>query len=439
MKDLPRPLGFDAASAARAMAEGTLTSEALTKACLDRIESRDGVVKAWCYIDPDAALRTARDRDRARSAGTVLGPLHGIPLGVKDVIDTFDMPTTSNSPIYARYQPSIDAECVRIVRAQGAIILGKTDTVEFAAGGRRAATRNPWNVAHTPGGSSSGSAAAVADGQVPLAFGTQTAGSLIRPASYNSIYALKPTHGAVAWPGARQYAPSLDTIGWYGRSVADLDLVAKTFRLRGLQSKPNVALKDLKIGFCRSPNWHLAEPSSQRAFELAASRLKEAGAKVTPLDLPPLFDKLPAAQETIMHAEGLPHFLAEFVENHHLLHKDFRERVENAKGISSADIIAAQDIAAEGRRMFDTLFGADLDVVLTPAALGEAPRDVDAMGAWAMNIMWTLLHAPCLSIPVTKGPTGLPVGIQLVGPRFGEPRLLAIADALAPILDTDAG
>ncbi len=437
MNDQPLPLGLDAASAARAMAEGTLTSEALTKACLDRIESRDAEVKAWCYIDPDVALRTARDRDRSRSAGTVFGPLHGIPLGVKDVIDTCDMPTTSNSPIYARYQPSIDAECVRIVRAQGAIILGKTDTVEFAAGGRRAATRNPLNLAHTPGGSSSGSAASVADGQVPLAFGTQTAGSLIRPASYNGIYALKPTHGAVAWSGARQYAPSLDTIGWYGRSVADLELVAKTFRLRGLSAKPSVTLKGLKIGLCRSPNWHLAQPSSQKAFELASSRLSEAGASVKPLNLPPLFDKLPAAQDTIMHAEGLPHFLAEFVEHHHLLHQDFRDRVENAKGITAAEFIAAQDTAAEGRRSFDALFGADLDVVLTPAALGEAPLGVDAMGAWAMNIMWTLLHAPCLSIPVTKGPTGLPVGIQLVGPRYGEPRLLAIADALAPILDAD--
>jgi Asp-tRNA(Asn)/Glu-tRNA(Gln) amidotransferase A subunit family amidase len=419
------------------MAEGTLTSEALTKACLDRIESRDGQVKAWCYIDPDAALRTARDRDRSRSAGTILGPLHGIPLGVKDVIDTCDMPTTSNSPIYARYQPAIDAECVRIVRAQGAIILGKTDTVEFAAGGRRASTRNPFNLAHTPGGSSSGSAAAVADGQVPLAFGTQTAGSLIRPASYNGLYALKPTHGAVAWPGARQYAPSLDTIGWYGRSVADLALVAQTFRLRGMSLKSNVVLKDLKIGVCRSPTWHLAQPSSHNAFELASGRLAEAGVKVKPLELPPLFDKLPAAQDTIMHAEGLPHFLAEYVENQHLLHQDFRDRVENAKGIAAADLTAAYDISAEGRRIFDALFDADLDAVLTPAALGEAPLGSDAMGAWAMNTMWTLLHVPCLSVPVTKGPGGLPVGVQLVGPRFGEPRLLAIAETLAPIIDVN--
>ena len=430
----PRPLGLDAAEAARAIQQGSITAEGLVRACLDRIEARDGAVKAWAYVDPDAVLRIARDRDRSAAAGQILGPLHGVPIGVKDIIDTSDMPTASNSPIYAGYRPSIDAECVRIVRAQGAIVLGKTDTVEFAAGGRRAATRNPNNLAHTPGGSSSGSAAAVADGQVPLAFGTQTAGSLIRPASYNGIYALKPTHGAVAWPGARQYAPSLDTIGWYGRSVADLALVAGAFRLRGLGTPQSLALKGMKVGLCRSPNWHMTQPASRAAFELAGERLAAAGARVAALDLPSLFDTMPAAQETVMHAEGQPHFLAEAIENHHLLHQDFRDRVENVKGIEAGALVAAYDLAAEGRRVFDGLFGDDLDVVLTPAALGEAPLGVDPIGAWAMNVMWTLLHVPCLAIPVTTGAAGLPVGIQLIGPRFGEPKLLAIAEQLAPVL-----
>lgn len=438
MSALPLPLGHDAAGAARAIKDGKITAEALARACLDRIEARDGAVKAWAHVNPDAVLRVARDRDRSLAAGQYLGPLHGVPLGVKDVIDTCDMPTASNSPIYAGYQPSIDAECVRVVRGQGAIILGKTDTVEFAAGGRRAATRNPHNLAHTPGGSSSGSGAAVADGQVPLAFGTQTAGSLIRPASYNGIYALKPTHGAVAWPGARQYAPSLDTIGWYGRSVADLALVAQAFRLRGLSAAPSATLSGLKVGLCRSPTWHLTQAASRAAFELAGERLAAAGAHVATLELPALFDSLPVAQETIMHAEGMPHFLAEVIENGHRLHKDFKDRVENAKGIDADALVAAYDAAAEGRRMFDGLFGAGLDVVLTPSALGEAPLGVDLAGAWAMNVMWTLLHVPCVAIPVTTGPAGLPVGIQLVGPRFSEPRLLAIAGQVAPAIDRTA-
>ncbi len=435
MSGLPLPLGLDAAGAARAIKDRTVTAEALTRACLDRIEERDGAVKAWSYVNPDAALRTARDRDRSLAAGQDLGLLHGVPIGVKDVIDTCDMPTASNSPIYAGYQPSIDAECIRVVRGQGAIILGKTDTVEFAAGGRRAATRNPHNVAHTPGGSSSGSGAAVADGQVPLAFGTQTAGSLIRPASYNGIYSLKPTHGTVAWPGARQYAPSLDTIGWYGRSVADLSIVAQAFRLRGVGAAPSVALSCLKVGLCRSPNWHLTQSASRAAFELAGERLASAGAHVITLDLPALFDSLPAAQDMIVHVEGMPHFLAEMIENSHRLHKDFRERVENAKGIDAGALVAVYDRAAEGRRVFDGLFGADLDVVLTPAALGEAPLGADPAGGWAMNVMWTLLHVPCVAVPVTTGPTGLPVGVQLVGPRFSEPRLIAIAEQVASEID----
>jgi Asp-tRNA(Asn)/Glu-tRNA(Gln) amidotransferase A subunit family amidase len=324
---------------------------------------------------------------------------------------------------------------VRVVRAAGAIILGKAETVEFAAGGRRAATRNPHNSAHTPGGSSSGSAAAVADGQVPLAFGTQTAGSLIRPASYNGIYALKPTFGAVAWPGARQYAPSLDTIGWYGRSVADLALVASAFRLRGLAQAPATPVPRIKVGLCRSPNWHRTEESARAALSLAADRLSAADVRVVELDLPAIFDKLPAAQDTIMHAEGMAHFLGEYVEHGHLLHQDFRDRVENARNISAADYVAALDVAAEARRLFDGLFGADLDVVISPAAIGEAPLGNDVAGAWAMNIIWTLLHAPCIAVPVTAGPAGLPVGVQLIGPRFGDPKLLAVASTLAPILD----
>lgn len=432
---LPLPLGLDAASAAGAIREGNLSSEALVRACLERVTAREADVKAWAYLNPDMALRTARERDIARNSGKIYGPLHGIPIGVKDIVDTADMPTTSNSPIYAKYRPSMDAECVRVVRAAGAIIMGKTETVEFAAGGRRAATRNPHNIEHTPGGSSSGSAAAVADGHVPLAFGTQTAGSLIRPASYNGVYALKPTHGAVAWPGTRQYAPTLDTLGWYGRSVADLSLMAQAFRLRGLAGTPDISPRVLKIGICRSPTWDRTEESSRAALALASERLAAADMRVVSYDLPPLFDQLPAAQDTIMQAEGLAHFLGEYVEHGHLLHQDFRDRVDNARNISAADYVAALDVAAEGRRAFDALFGSELDAIVTPSAIGEAPFGTDPAGAWAMNIVWTLLHAPCIAVPVTTGAAGLPIGVQLVGPRFSEPKLLAIAAALAPVLD----
>lgn len=430
-----RPSQMTAAAAARAVREGAITVEALIRSCLERISERDQAVKAWSYLDPDHAIAQARELDKVLVSKGPKGPLHGVPFGVKDVIDTADMPTESNSPLHAGYRPAMDAECVRVVRASGAVILGKTDTVEFAAGGRKALTRHPMNPAHSPGGSSSGSAAAVADGQVPLAFGTQTAGSLIRPASYTGIYALKPTHAAVAWPGARQYAPTLDTIGWYGRSVEDLVVVAEAFRLRGMDARPSVALSGLKIGLARTVNWELCEPSARDALAQAGRRLSNAGAAVFDLVLPAVFDKVPKAQDVIMLGEGMAHFLGEYLTGRSRLHADFRARVENAGGISGADLAAAYDTAADGRRSFDALFGPALDVVVTPAATGEAPVGLHTTGNWQMNSMWTVLHVPCVAIPVTSGPSGLPVGIQIVGPRFSEPRLLAMAAAMAPALD----
>ncbi len=221
------PCFLTAAEAAAQIRDGRLTSETLIRSCIARIEARDPQVKAWLHLDKAKAIAAAREVDKH----PVKGPLHGLPFGVKDMIDTADMPTTYNSPVFQGQRPARDAACVGVARLSGAVILGKTDTVEFAAGGRRAATRNPKNLAHTPGGSSSGSGAAVGDRQVPLAFGTQTGGSHIRPASFNGIYGLKPTWGSVSREGAKQYSNMLDTIGWYGRSVADLSLVASAFRL----------------------------------------------------------------------------------------------------------------------------------------------------------------------------------------------------------------
>src|SRR5258707_3361367 len=220
------PCFLTAAAAAKKISEGTLTSETLVRSCIARIEQRDPQIKAWLHVDKAKAIATEREIDKRPPKGL----LHGIPFGIKDMIDTEDMPTTYNSPCYWQHRPAKDAVCVAVARHSGSVILGKTDTVEFAAAGRKAATRNPHNLAHTPGGSSSGSGAAVGDCQVPLAFGTQTGGSLIRPASFNGVYGLKPTWGVVSREGAKQYSNTLDTIGWYGRSVADLSLGAKAFQ-----------------------------------------------------------------------------------------------------------------------------------------------------------------------------------------------------------------
>ncbi len=424
------PWQLTAAAAAAKLREGRLTAEALTRSCLERIAEREAVVKAWTFLDPRLAIAQAREVDKAHT----MGVLHGLPLGVKDMIETADMPTTYNSPIYQGLRQGRDAACVGIARGEGAVILGKTDTVEFAAAGRRALTRNPHDAARTPGGSSSGSAAAVADGMVPLAFGTQTGGSTIRPASFCGVYAMKPTHGVVNTEGAKRYAHSLDTIGWYGRAPEDLRLVAEAFRLLDLDQPLGKPLTLLRIGICRGPNWHLADQSSHDALLLAARRLEAAGAIVEELALPQAFEGITEAQRVVLLGEGRGAFLQEYVAAHDRLHADFRDRVENFAGISGAQLAGAYNLAAECRKLFDALFP-HFDAVLTPAAVGEAPLGRQDTGNPVFNSMWTLLHVPCIAIPTTRGPHGMPVGVQIVGPRFGDAALLDVAALIGPVID----
>jgi Asp-tRNA(Asn)/Glu-tRNA(Gln) amidotransferase A subunit family amidase len=366
-----------------------------------------------------------------------MGPLHGLPFGVKDVIDTADMPTTCNSPLYQGHRPAKDAGCVAVVRQCGALILGKTDTVEFAANGRKALTRNPHNLAHTPGGSSSGSGAAVGDYMTPLAFGTQTGGSHIRPASFNGIYGLKPTWGAITREGAKLQSAMSDTVGWYGRSVADLVLVADAFRLRDLAAQKPVSVKGLKVAVCKTPYWKQAEPAAQQALATAAERLQKAGARIEELELPARFDSLHAAQRTIAFGEGGAAFLPELLMHGEHLHTELRDVAENKRGITGAMMVEAYDLVADCTRTLETMF-ANFDVVVTPSAADEAPAGLHSTGDITFNAMWTVMHMPCLAIPCIKGPQGLPVGIQIVGPRYTDARLLSIAAAVAPVIDADA-
>ena len=426
------PCFLTAAEAAQQIRDGKLTSETLVRSCIERIEEREPTVKAWLYLDKARAIATAREIDKR----PVKGPLHGLPFGVKDMIDTYDMPTTYNSNIYWQHRPAKDAACVAVARASGAVILGKTDTVEFAAAGRMAATHNPHKHGHTPGGSSSGSGAAVGDHQVHLAFGTQTGGSHIRPASFNGIYGLKPTWGVVSREGAKQYSSMLDTIGWYGRSVADLVLVGKAFQLFDMDVVEPVSVRGLRVAMCQSPFWGKAEPSAQQAFALAGERLSKAGADVSDLTLPPAFDGMYDAQMTVMLGEGRASFLPEALVHGAALHQHFHDRANNSTGVTPEKLVAAYDLAASCRVQFDALF-AGFDVVLTPAATGEAPEGLHTSGDHIFNAMWTLLHTPCVGIPCTWGPQGLPVGIQIVGPRFSDARLMRIGAAIAPIIDVE--
>ncbi len=434
--DTPDALaGIGAVEAARRIRAGALTSRALVLACLERIAARDAAVRAWSFLDPDRALAAAEAADRVPSAAR--GPLHGVPVGIKDVIYTRDLPTGFNSPHFEGHFPKIDAASVAVLRAAGAVILGKTDTVEFAVNGRRAATRNPRDPARTPGGSSSGSAAAVADGQVPLALGTQTGGSVIRPASYCGVWAIKPTWNAVSHEGSKVCAASFDTIGWYGQGADDLDLLAEVYGLRDDAPPRLPTLAGMRLALCRSPVWHLAAAETVAAMTTAAGRLRAAGASVEALDLPAEFDGLTAAHKTIMQAEMRASFLPEWGTIGEGLYPELAGILRNEGGHRRADLLAALDLAARCRATFDAL-AEPFDAVLTPSTPGVAPIGPDDTGAATFNRIWTLLHTPCVNVPGLSGPGGLPVGLTLTGPRFRDRRILAVAALVGDALGRPA-
>ncbi|WP_068303548.1 amidase [Pararhodobacter sp. CCB-MM2] len=402
---------------------GDLTPVALMDACLDRWRARDAEVRAWTHLDPEAALARAED--------ATPGPLHGLPVGVKDILYTEEMPTSFNSPHFQDHWPNIDAAAVAMLRKAGAVMMGKLDTVEFAVNGRRAATMNPHDLTRTPGGSSSGSAAAVADGQVPVSLGTQTGGSVIRPASYCGVYAIKPTWNLVSHEGFKVCAASFDTLGWYARSAEDLDLLAEVF---GIEDVPAPAsLQGATIAICRSPVWDKAEPATVAAMAEAEARLRAAGAEIRVLDLPPAFDGLTEAHRIIMQAEMRVSFLAEYRELGEALYPEMVSILKNEKGDSRADLLAALDLAAACRAEFDRL-AAPFDAVLTPSTAGEAPVGPENTGAATFNRIWTLLHMPCVNVPGLTGPQGLPVGLTLTGPRYSDRRLIALAGQLGSLL-----
>ena len=423
-----------AAQASRLMAAGKLGCEEYTRAFVERIKERDALIRAWAWVDPEHALRQARERDREPRRG----PLHGMPLGVKDVINTRDLPTQHNSPIYAGHRPGEDANCVAVLRAAGTVILGKTETLEFASGGRKPLSRNPRNTAHTPGGSSTGSGAAVGDGMVPLALGTQTGGSTIRPASFCGIYGMKPTYGRLSFEGAKHYSVHLDTIGLYGRSAQDLWLLAQAFRLTDSPEPQAAAVRGLRIGLCETPLWDQADSDAQTALHEAARTLAAAGAKVLPLVLGEPFSRLTEQQDVIMHEGGRGAFLPEYFSAGHLLHDDFRAKVENRRGFTAEQMRSVLDEVALRRIDFERAFG-ELDAVLTLSATGEAPVGLESQGLATFNRMWTALHVPCISVPGLTGRTGLPIGMQLIHKRYEDERLLRTAAAVAQVLDPSSG
>lgn len=423
---------LDASELAPMLASGRLSSTELARACLERILERDEDVRAWSYVNPDAILAQAQVLDH----GSYRGPLHGIPIGIKDVILTHDMPTQYNSPIYQGFQPRIDAAAVTTLRAAGALIFGKTDTVEFGANGRKAATRNPHDLARTPGGSSSGSGAAVADFHVPLALGTQTGGSMIRPASYCGVYGFKPTWGLVSREGAKMFSATLDTVGWFARSAADLNLLYDLFDPQRDGAAPFV-LAGARIALCSSPVWQHADADTRAAWSEARELLRLAGAVVTELELPPEFNPMPEAHTVIMRCEARASFLAEYRGHFAQLHENFRAQVDNANGYTRQQLCNAYDSAAACRSAFDRI-ASQFDAVLTPSTVGCAPLGLDNTGPVTFNAIWSLLHVPIINIPGLQSAHGLPIGLSVTGPRFADRKVLGAASAIGKLFSAKA-
>ena len=407
--------------AARQIAERRLTAEALTAACLDRIEAREALVGAWQYLDRGQALDAARRRDGEPPRG----PLHGIPIAVKDLIDTVAMPTAYGSPIYRGHRPAADASCVALAKAAGAIVLGKTVTTEFAAF-TPGKTANPRKPAHTPGGSSSGSAAAVADGMVQLAFGTQTAGSVIRPAAYCGVVGYKPSFGLINRAGVKPLADSLDTVGVLARTVEDAAFFAGVLSERPALRHLAVPSEAPSFGLYRTPMWDEAEPATAAALSAARATLERHGASVMELAIAREHHELAAVQDTIMRFEAVRAFAYERIEHSAELSPRFAQMLDAGMAIGADEYDRALARAAQARAGLAAFFGS-CDAVLVPAAPGEAPVGLGNTGDPIFNRMWTLLGVPCVTLPVRWADNGLPTGVQLVGRLGDDPRLMACA------------
>ena len=432
-----------ASEAATRIEQGDLTAEALTAACIERIQDADPDIGAWAWLDPPYALAQARALDK----GQRRGPIHGVPFALKDIIDTVDMPTGYGSPIYDGYRPGWDAPCVTACRAAGGVLMGKTVSTEFAhrCPGK---TRNPHNPDHTPGGSSSGSAAAVASGMVPLALGSQTNGSVIRPAAFCGVYGFKPTYGLIPRSGVLKLSRTLDHVGVFARSIDDVAFVCESLvghddadpdtRPRARPAFRRIAAEDPPLppllAFARTPLWERTESDTREAF---AELVGHLGDRVVDLDLPASTGESLAWHRTIMEAEMAANLDAEWTRGRDQLSASLSAQLERGRAVSALDYqqaLARIPIINEG---FEEIFER-CDAILTPAAPGTAPGGLDATGDPSFCTLWTLAGMPAISLPLMQGANGLPLGVQLVGQRGWDARLLRTARWLVNAIAADA-
>ena len=395
------------------------SSERLVAACLERVEQRESDVRAWEALDGERALAEARERDgeQPRSA------IHGVPVGVKDLIDTADMPTAYGSPIYAGHRPAADAACVARLRAAGAVVLGKTATTEFATY-HPSKARNPHDLTRTPGGSSAGSAAAVAAGMAPLALGTQTAGSIVRPASFCGVFGFKPSYGTVAREGVYMLSDRLDTIGALGADIDGLALLVAA--MAGSELTPRDTDGPARVGVYRTEHWSECDADGRAAIGGAAERLAAAGAEVGEASLPRSFGDLVGAHETIM-AVDVSHALAGEHERHReQLSPELVGLIEQGRAAPRETYTAALELADRCALDLGAVL-ADYDVLLTPGVKGEAPSGLGATGDPLFCRPWSLLGVPAISVPGLTGDSGMPIGVQLIAPHGADALLLGVA------------
>ena len=414
------PNQYSASQAVQRMADKRLTAVDMVEACLERIDKREGQVHAWEAIDAEGALKRAAMLDKRAKP---VGPLHGIPLAVKDIISTKTMPTTCGSPIYRDHIAGKDAACVTQLVKAGAIVLGKSVTTEFA-GGHAGKTHNPHNVRHTPAGSSSGSAAAVADFMAPIGYGTQTSGSVIRPGAFNGVVAYKGTYGWADMTGVKTYSKSLDTLGFFAREANDLALIRAAYG--NAPADPPAKGRTPRIGFCRTRWWDMADRYNQKNIETAASTLRAAGAKVRAWDMPENWDALIEAHNRVMTKEATFHYGPERERYPQLISVGLTAALETGDAVTRKQLTDAKKrrdrAKAELAQVWDKF-----DILLAPSARGEAPAGLGYTGDPIFNRFWTLLGAPCITLPFNTGPFELPLAVQLIGPHKSDDQLIAWA------------
>jgi len=417
---------LSATEAAKKIQGNQLSSEELLRSCIERIEEKESSTQAWVETNFKAALERARYLDRSANQGL----LHGLPFGAKDLFDTHDFPTRYGSPIYENNRPNSDAVNVSLMRQAGGILLGKTVTTEFATfkGGK---TRNPHNPEYTPGGSSSGSAAAVADEMIPLATGSQTAASVIRPAAFCGVVGYKPTYGKISLGGAKSLSPSLDTLGSFSRTVEDAALCVAVMSGDTDLAKINALSKKPRIATCLTYDGHLASAETVAAIAHAALLSEDLfKISVPEIKLPITFKKMSELQGRIMWSESARSFSFEQTNHADQLSQQLRGLIKQGAAISYEQYNADLIVAEQARMSIDQLLSQELDVIIAPSAIGEAPHGHTQTGDPIFCRVWTLMGLPCITLPLFKGPNGMPVGVQLVARRGRDRLLLSVADAL---------